>query len=256
MNNLFDLTGKVAVITGASSGLGVQHAKALGAQGAKLALLARREEKLAKVKEELKGLGYEVYTHPCDVQAPEQVKKAVAAIQEHYGTIDILINNAGLGLGAPADEMSDEDWQRMMDTNINGAYYMAREVGKIMKANQYGRIINLGSIHSRVALPKSNLMSAYCTTKGAIFMMTKALASEWAQDGITVNAVGPGYFASEMTEDLMEDDRFKKMVDLYCPMGRFGQEGELAGAIVYFASDASAYTTGQLLNVDGGWTAI
>lgn len=256
MKNYFDLTGRVALVTGASSGLGVQFANALGSQGAKLALVARRVEKLEQVKADLEEKGYEAFIHRADVTDPKSVKDAVDAIMEHYGKIDILVNNAGLGLGEPADTMSNETWQKMMDTNINGVFYMAREVGKHMKEAGYGRIINLGSIHSRVAMPHTDKMTAYCTTKGGVFMMTKALANEWAKDGITVNAIGPAYFRSEMTEDLLENDDFVKFLAGYCPMGRYGHPGELDTAVLYFASEYSSYTTGQLLNVDGGWTAI
>lgn len=256
MDSLFDLTGKVAIITGASSGLGVQFANALGGQGAKLALVARREEKLERVKAELEEKGYEVYYHTCDVTKTDDVKEAVEAIVEHYGTVDILVNNAGLGIGGPTASISDNEWEVMMNTNINGVFRFAREVGKIMLDKNYGKVINVGSIHSKVALNRSDFTTPYCTTKGAIYMMTKSLASEWAPYNITVNAIGPAYFASEMTEDLITDDGFAPIIEAYCPMGRVGKPGELDGAIIYFASDASSYTTGQLLNVDGGWTAI
>ncbi|MDR2943869.1 MAG: SDR family oxidoreductase [Methanosarcinales archaeon] len=256
MKNYFDLTGKVAVVTGASSGLGVQFANALGNQGAKLALVARRADKLEAVKKDLESKGMEVFTQICDVTDSESVKTAVSAIVDHYGTIDILINNAGLGIGEAADTMSDDVWDKMMKTNIDGVYFFAREVGKVMRQNKYGRVINLGSIHSRVAMPFSKMLTAYATTKGAVFMMTKALANEWAREGITVNAIGPAYFESEMTSDILKAEEFQKTLDTYCPMGRAGKAGELDGAIIYFASDASTYTTGQLLNIDGGWTAI
>ena len=256
MKDYFNLTGRVALITGASSGLGVQFANALGNQGAKLALIARRAEKLEGVKKDLESKGYEVFVQTCDVTKTEDIKNAVSNIEKHYGKIDILVNNAGLGLGEPADTMSDEVWEKMMRTNIDGVYKVAREVGKIMKKNHYGRIINLGSIHSRVAMPHSNMMTAYATTKGAVFMMTKALANEWAKEGITVNAIGPAYFESEMTKDVLSNDAIDTVVGTYCPMGRTGSKGELDTAVIYFASEFSSYTTGQLLNVDGGWTAI
>lgn len=256
MKNYFDLTGRVAMVTGASSGLGVQFANALGNQGAKLALVARRKEKLEEVKKDLESKGYEVFFQVCDVTNSESVIEAVKNIEEHYGKIDILVNNAGLGIGEPADTMSDETWDRMMRTNIDGVFKVAREVGKIMKKNKYGRVINLGSIHSRVAMPHADTMTAYATTKGAVLMMTKALANEWAKYGITVNSVGPAYFESEMTHDVLANEEFNTVLQTYCPMGRAGKSGELDSAIIYFASEASSYTTGQLLNVDGGWTAI
>lgn len=255
MSNLFDLKGKIAVVTGASSGLGVQFAKALAREGADLAIVARRMDRLETVKKEVEALGVRCFAVKCDVTNIDEIKEAVAKIKEHYGTIDILVNNAGLGLAEPADSQSDKTWETMMKVNINGVYYFAREVGKIMIEKSYGKIINIGSIHSTVAMAGSPI-SAYCTTKGAVKMMTKALANEWAKHNITVNAIGPGYFPSEMTQDVLASEGFMQAVKAYCPMGRPGSEGELDGAIVYFASDASRYTTGQLLTVDGGWTTI
>jgi NAD(P)-dependent dehydrogenase (short-subunit alcohol dehydrogenase family) len=252
---LFDLKGKIAVITGASSGLGVQFAKALARQGVNVAIFARRMEKLAKVKTEIEKLGVKCLSVKCDVTNNNEIKSAVAKVVDTYGRIDILVNNAGLGLLAPAESQSDEIWRRMIDTNLNAVYFVAREVGKIMIKQNYGKIINVGSIHSSVAMPGIPL-TAYCTTKGGVRMLTKALAVEWAKYNITVNAIGPAYFASEMTKDVIETDDFAQVIKAACPMGRPGKEGELDGAIVYFASDASSYTTGQLLSIDGGWTAI
>jgi gluconate 5-dehydrogenase len=254
--DLFDLTGKVALVTGASSGLGVQFAKALARQGAKLAIVARRVEKLEATKKEIEGeFGTEVLALPCDVLDIAQIKETVAAIKSHYGRIDILVNNAGTARSAAAEEQSDEDWKAVIDTNLNAVYYVAREVGKVMKEQRYGKIINLGSIHSTVAMRGSGL-SAYCASKGGVLMLTKDLANEWAKDGITVNALGPAYFPSEMTGHVIENEGFLKLVELSCPMGRPGRIGELDGALVYFASDASSYTTGQILWIDGGWTTI
>jgi gluconate 5-dehydrogenase len=253
--DLFDLTGKVAVVTGASSGLGVQFAKALANQGANVAIVARRIDRLEKVKAEIEAMGVKCLSVKCDVSKVDEIKSATEQIKNYFGTIDILVNNAGLGWTEPADTQKDEVWETMMSVNVNGAYYFAREVGKIMLEKNYGRIINIGSIHSEVSL-KDMTMSAYCTTKGALKMMTKALATEWAKKGITVNAIGPGYFPSEMTEDALSNEGFKSFITSSCPMGRTGKDGELDGALIYLASDASSYTTGQIIYVDGGWTAI
>lgn len=252
---LFDLKGKVAVVTGASSGLGVQLSKALARQGANLAIVARRTEKLAAVQAEIEALGVECFAVKCDVTKTDEISSAVKSIQEHYGKIDILVNNAGIGLFGPAEEQSNETWEAMIQTNLNSVYYFSREVGKVMIANNYGKIINLGSIHSNVAMTGLPL-SAYCSTKGGVLMLTKALAVEWAKHNITVNAIGPGYFPSEMTQSVIDNGDFLNTIRTYCPMGRPGKEGELDGAVVYFASDASSFTTGQILSVDGGWTAI
>ena len=253
--NYFDLTGKVALVTGASSGLGVQFAKALANQGADIAICARRMEKLQEVKKEVEAYGVKCVAYACDATDTAQIKATVDAIVVDFGKIDILVNNAGIALAEPAEVQSNDVWEKMMATNLNGVYYFARECGRYMVEAGYGKVINIGSIHSTVAMTGMPL-TAYCTTKGGVAMLTKALANEWAKKGITVNAIGPAYFASEMTASIIEQDFFTPVVQAYCPMGRVGQPGELDGAIIYFASDASSYTTGQLLTIDGGWTTI
>ena len=255
MSNLFNISGKVAVVTGASSGLGRQFALALAREGANVAILARRVEKLEKVKEEVEALGVKCISVKCDVVDTESIKSAVATVVEHFGRIDILVNNAGVGTGAPAETQEDSIWNMTINTNLNGVYFVAREVGKVMIKQNYGKIINIGSIHSTVSMNGSPI-SAYCASKGGVAMLTKALACEWAKYNITVNAIGPAYFESEMTDQIINTPEFAQAVMAYCPMGRVGKAGELDGAVVYFASDASSYTTGQLLTVDGGWTTI
>jgi gluconate 5-dehydrogenase len=255
MTNIFDLTGKVALVTGASSGLGVQIAKALAGNGADVAIVARREEKLQAVKQEIEALGVKCYTHKCDVTNVDEIRQTVADVEAHFGKIDILCNNAGTGLFEKAELQSDEIWTTMMHTNLDAPYYFSREAAKGMIARGYGKIIMTGSIHSTVGMAELPL-SAYATTKGGIEMMTKQLAIEWAPYGITVNAIGPAYFPSEMTSGVLGDEGFLNIIKSHCPMGRPGRDGELDGAILYFASDASSYTTGQLLSIDGGWTAV
>lgn len=255
MKNFFDLTGKVAIVTGASSGLGVQFAKALGEQGAKVALFARREEKLQAVQKELEDAGYEAMYAVTDVLDTDNIAESVAKVVDHYGRIDILVNGAGVAVIHPAEEQPISEWDKTINTNLNGVYYVAREVGKVMVKQNYGKIINIGSIHSTVAMPGLGI-SAYVAAKGGVKMLTKALATEWAKYNITVNAIGPAYFASEMTDGVLGDESFQAAVQTYCPMCRIGEPGELDGALIYFASDASSYCTGQLLTIDGGWTAI
>ena len=255
MSELFDLKGKVAIVTGASSGLGIQFATALAKQGADIAIVARRLDKLNAVKADIEALGVRCLPIKCDVLNNDEIKEAVAQVLNYFGKIDILVNNAGIAIAEPAEVQSDETWRRMIDMNLNSVYFFSREVGKHMVANNYGKIINIGSIHSSVAMLGFPL-TAYCSTKGGVSMMTKALANEWAKYNITVNAIGPAYFESEMTENFVEGDSFNQLVKTFCPMGRIGKSGELDGAIVYFASDASSYTTGQLLSVDGGWTVL
>lgn len=254
MDNLFDLTGKVALVTGASSGLGVQMAKALARNGADVALVARRREKLEAVAAQIEELGVKAFVRPCDASDVEQIKATVADVEAHFGKIDILVNNAGTSGSWPAEDQADEDWLRIVDVNLNAPYFFARAAAKGMIARGYGKIVMTGSIHSTVGMLEFGL-SAYATTKGGIQMMTKQLATEWAKYGITVNAIGPAYFPSEMTGEFIDGD-FQEVIKVRCPMGRAGRDGELDGALLYFASDASSYTTGQLLSVDGGWTAI
>jgi len=255
MSSLFNISGKVAVVTGASSGLGRQFALALAREGANVAILARRVEKLEKVKEEVEALGVACLSVRCDVVDTESIKSAITTVVERFGRIDILVNNAGVGTGAPAELQEDSVWNMTINTNLNGVYFVAREVGKVMIKQNYGKIINIGSIHSTVSMNGSPI-SAYCASKGGVAMLTKALACEWAKYNITVNAIGPAYFESEMTDQIINTPEFAQAVMAYCPMGRVGKPGELDGAVVYFASDASSYTTGQLLTVDGGWTTI
>nr|WP_250230237.1 SDR family oxidoreductase [Anaeropeptidivorans aminofermentans] len=257
MMSLFDLTGKVAVVTGASSGLGVQFAHALAEQGASLALVARRKDRLDKLAEEFNNKGTKAIAVKCDASKEEEIIAAVKEIKNHFGRIDILVNNAGVGLVDKAENQSKELWDTVIGINLTGVFLFSREVAKVMIPQKYGKIINLGSLHSNTAISAAvNSVSAYCASKGGVQMLTKSLAAEWAQHNITVNAIGPAYFPSEMTDSAVSNEGFKQFVEARCPMGRFGRDGELNGALIYFASDASSYTTGQLLNIDGGWNTI
>lgn len=253
--NYFDLTGDVSVVTGASSGLGVQFAKALANQGASIALIARREERLRQVKEEIDAYGVSCAYYPCDLTQTDKLKETVARIAEDFGRIDILVNNAGVAASYPTTELPDEEWLRVVNLNLNAVFFMAREVARVMQQHKYGRIINLGSIHSTVALRGAALQS-YCATKGAVLMLTKSLAAEFAKEGITVNAIGPAYFESEMTDQFLKTDRFRSLVQAFCPMERPGKPGELDTTLLYYASHFSSYVTGQISTVDGGWTAV
>lgn len=254
MKNYFDVSGKYAIVTGASSGLGRQFAICLAEQGANVAIMARRVQKLEEVKKEVEAYGVKCLVVPCDVTDSARIKEAVATVEKEFGRVDILINNAAAGFSTAAAEATDEEWERIINTNVNGVFYVAREVGKIMLKQNYGKIINIGSFHCQVTM-NGVPRSGYSTSKGAINMMTKALAAEWAKNGITVNTLGPGYFKSEMA-DAVTDEKYESGIKNGCPMGRRGNPGELNGAMLYLASDASSYVTGQLLLVDGGWTIV
>lgn len=257
MSNLFNLQGKVALVTGGSSGLGQQFARALAAQGASIAVLARRKERLDDFVKELSAAGTKCLAVRCDVTVEQNVIDAVAEVKQAFGRIDILVNNAGVAVNVKAEEQSAAEWNKVIDANLNGVYMVAREVGKVMIEQKYGKIINIGSVHSNTVIHGAvEQITAYCASKGGVQMLTKALAAEWAQHNITVNAIGPAYFASEMTQAATESPEFLQFVAGRCPMGRLGKEGELDGVLLLFASDASSYITGQLLNVDGGWNAI
>ena len=254
MKNYFDVSGKNAIVTGASSGLGRQFALCLAEQGANVTICARRVERLEEVKKEVEAYGVKCVVCPCDVTDTAQIAKVVETTVSELGSVDILINNAAAGFATPAVECDDETWQKTMNTNVNGVFYFCREAGKVMVKQGYGRIVNIGSFHCQVTM-NGVPRSGYSTAKGAVLMMSKALAAEWAKSGVTVNVLGPGYFASEMSAKVA-NEAYEAGIRNNCPMGRRGNPGELNGAMLFLASDASSYVTGQLLLVDGGWTIV
>lgn len=252
---MFDLTGKVALVTGASSGLGVQYALALAGQGADIVLLARRIEKLEEVKKQIEALGKRCLAVKCDVTHETEIISSMETIVATCGKVDILVNNAGTSAISPAENMSETDWDKVLDVNLKGVFLMAKHVGKQMIKQKYGKIINISSMYGVVANSMFPVVN-YHASKHGVVGLTKALANEWAKYNITVNAIGPGFFESEMTAGAINTPEFKQYVDVSCPMKRIGNPGELNGALVYLACDASSYTTGQIIVVDGGWTSI
>lgn len=252
MKNYFDLTGKVALVTGASSGLGYAFAKALAEQGAKVAALARRTDRLEGLKKEIAEMGGECLSVTCDVMKEEMVISSVQQVVAHFGKIDILINNAGAIKVTPTVALSLDDWQNVVDISMTGYFLMARECGKHMIAQKYGRIINICSMFGLIAghhMP--NLV--YNTTRGALPNFTRSLAQEWADYGIIVNTIAPGMFPTEM---MVVDEGTNALLQTRCPIGRAGKVDELLGQLLLFASDASSYTTGQTIAIDGGWTSV
>lgn len=191
----------------------------------------------------------------CDVGDYDSITAAVAKVMDAYGRIDILVNAAGMGNNKMVTDQSNEEWERHIRIDLSGVYYMCKVVGEIMIEQEYGKIINIGSIHSRVIFPGGGI-SAYSSAKGGVMNLTKNLAVEWAKYNITVNAIGPEVFETELTIDTIELDGFMDLIKAYCPAGRLGQPGELDGIAIYLASDASSYCTGQVICIDGGWTAI
>lgn len=252
--NIFDLTGKVAFITGASSGLGVEFAKALAIQGADIALLARREDKLKTVAKEIEDFGVRALPVKCDVTDEEQIANAVEKVIDTFGRIDILINNAGFCFVKPTSEMSLEDWNRVMDVNLDGVFLTTKHVTPHMVKQNYGRIINIGSMYGLRA-NTTGPIAHYYASKGAIPQLTRGWAQEYALNGITVNAVAPGMFPSEIMID-ENSEEFNAFIKQLVPVGRVGRLEELDGLIVFLASESCSYVTGQTIAIDGGKTAI
>lgn len=253
--DLFSLKGRVAVVTGASSGLGIQMAKALASQGADMVILARRKEKLDKVAEEIRELGVRCLPIECDVTNIELIQRAAELTEKEFGRVDILINNAGSGGVAPAEDTSNEMWYNTINVDLNGVFMVAREFGKIMIKNKYGRIINISSMYGMVG-NMTQPSTAYHAAKGGVVNMTRGLAAEWAKYGITVNAICPGYFVTELTQETLDTEYFTNYMKASVPVGRYGKQGELDSTVVYLASDASSYITGTIIPVDGGYTCI
>ena len=256
MKNYFDLSGRVAVVTGASTGLGLQMAKAFASQGANLVLMARRmnllEENAASIKAEF---GVDVLPVACDITKTEQVIAAVKATMDHFGRVDILMNNAGTGAVAPAEEITDEQLQHELNVDLFGTFVCAREFGKEMIKAQYGRIINIASMYGLVG----NLIcgnAPYHAAKGGVVNLTRALAAEWGKHGITVNSICPGYFYTDLTTATLDSDYFQALAKQSIPLGRYGKSGELDTCALFLASEASSYVNGQNVAVDGGYTCI
>lgn len=254
---MFDLTGKIAVVTGGSSGLGVQFAEALSAQGATVVICARRVEKLAEVAKSITAkTGNKVVYYHCDVTVSESVKELAEKVEAEFGRIDIAVNCAGGGNCGWTEDLPDEKWHKTMNVNINAVFYCCREFGRVMIKNGYGRMINISSMLGSVGMdPEFGMgIAEYAASKGAVNNLTRQLAVEWARFGITVNAIAPGFFASEVSP--VGNEKFDNFLKTKCPMKREGHPGELASAIVFLAADESRYCTGQILGVDGGWTAM
>lgn len=252
MSNLFNLSGKVAIVVGGGTGLGRGMACGLAGAGATVVIASRRLEVLHQAAGEMEvETGGKVIPMQLDLSSVQAARDFVRKVGEQFGRIDILLNSAGINIRKPALEFEETDWDKVLDTQLKYVFFMDQAVGKYMVEHQIkGRIINVGSLSSAIGLKN---MIAYCSAKGAIVQLTKALANEWAQYGICVNAIGPGYYLTEMTGPLLKDPDVVKRYEEKIPMGRLGVPQDLAAAAVFLSSDHSAYVTGQIIYVDGGW---
>ena len=252
---MFDLTGRVALITGASSGLGVEMGKALAKQGAKIAICARRKEKLEKVAEEIRALGTECLAVVCDITKDEDIENLISQTVAQYGKIDILINNAGGGANDPSISMPKETLLKDINVDLIAPFLLTREVVKIMLKREYGRIINICSVHGLTGSTWSN-NAAYKAAKGGLINLTRQFGVEWCTKGITCNAICPGFFPTEALQGFMANPNCQKMIDGIVPMKRIADMKDIDGAVVFLASEESAYVTGTVLPVDGGYTCV
>ena len=257
MNTYFDFKGQVAIVTGCSTGLGVQMAKALANQGCSIVAVARRQNLIDEVAVQIKEeYGVETLAVRCDITDTDMVNAMVDTVMEKFGRIDVLINNAGTGAVAPAEDITDDQFANEMNIDLFGSFKVAREVAKkAMIPAKYGRIINIASMYGLVG-NKIAGSAPYHAAKGGVVNLTRALAAEWGKYGITVNAICPGYFYTPLTKETLDSDFFQQNAKTMIPEERYGNEGELDTAAVFLASPSSSYVTGVNLPVDGGYTAM
>jgi gluconate 5-dehydrogenase len=250
--SLFDLTGRTALITGSSQGLGLALARGLGQAGAALVLNGRDRKKLSAATEVLEGEDLRVTSSAFDVTEASAVEAAVEQIEKEIAPIDILVNNVGIHRRAPLLEMTEAQWREVIETNLTSVFLVTRQVGPRMIMRRAGKIINLCSLMSEVSRPS---VANYAAAKGGLKMLTRALATEWAKHNIQTNGIGPGYFATDLTKSLMENPEFNQWICDRTPAGRWGKPEELVGVAVFLASRASDFVNGQIVYVDGGLLA-
>jgi gluconate 5-dehydrogenase len=254
-NKMFDLTGRVVVVSGASSGLGVQMAKGFALHGADLIITARRLEKLEDVAKEIREYGVKCLAIQCDVTKTESVNQAAEKAEKEFGKVDVLVNCAGSAKNAGVLNMTDEEWNFTIDTDLTSVFLVTRAFANIMKKNNYGRIINIASMYGLVGNTAIDTV-AYHASKGGVVNFTRAVAAELAKYNITCNAICPGYFATELTIDTLKTEAFTSFMKGTVPLGRYGNEGELNAGAIFLASDEASYVTGIILPIDGGYTCI
>ncbi|GAB1809232.1 SDR family oxidoreductase [Priestia megaterium] len=247
--DLFSLDGKVAAITGATRGIGRSMAIALAEAGSDIALLQRSKEFLG-VKEEIERLGRKCFIVNCDLENASEVSEAISSVVAYFGKLDILVNNAGIQRRSPAVDFAEEDWDAVMNVNLKNVWLLCQQAGRQMLKQGSGKIINMASL---LSYQGGITVPAYAAAKGGVAQLTKALSNEWAAKGINVNGIVPGYIATDMNEALINDKTRSRQIIERIPAGRWGQANDFKGAVVFLASDASAYIHGHLLAVDGGW---
>ncbi len=252
VKELFDLSGRTAIVTGGSRGIGKEMAEGLAEAGASLMLCARRSEWLDETVNEFIERGFDTVGVTCDVSKPEDVEKLVAATIERFGRLDILINNAGISWGAMPEEMPLEKWQKVMDVNLTGCFLTAQAAGREMLKRGSGSVINIASIAGMTSSANGPFYAGYVASKAGLIGLTRELAASWGRRGIRVNAIAPGFFHSRLADPVL--DIYERSIQENNVIPRIGNEGELKGAVVFLASDASSYITGQTIVVDGGMT--
>ncbi|PZE22338.1 glucose 1-dehydrogenase [Paenibacillus xerothermodurans] len=245
----FKLDGKVAAVTGASRGIGRAMALALAEAGADIALLQRGAAS-SDTMEQIKSLGRECVIVPCDMGNTDEVKAAIPAVLSHYGQLDVLVNSAGIQRRSPAVDFPEDDWDEVIQVNLKSVWLLCQEAGRFMVPRKQGKIINIASL---LSYQGGITVPAYAASKGAVAQLTKALANEWGQHNVNVNAIAPGYISTDMNTALMEDTVRSSQILIRIPAGRWGTPDDFKGCVVFLASDASNYVHGSMFNIDGGW---
>lgn len=252
VKDLFDLKGKTAIVTGGSRGIGKEMAEGLAEAGARVMLCARRAEWLEETVSGFSGRGFTVSGKTCDVSTPDDVEALVSETAEKFGSVDILVNNAGISWGAMPEEMTLEQWQKVIDVNLTGCFLMAQAAGRKMLEQRSGSIINIASIAGMTSSANGPFYAGYVASKAGLIGLTRELAASWGRRGVRVNAIAPGFFHSRLTDAVI--DIYEGSIQENNIIPRIGNEGELKGVAVFLASDASSYITGQTIAVDGGMT--
>ncbi len=248
----FSLTDKVAIVTGASKGIGYGAALAMAHAGADVVVTSRDQERAAPVAAEIQQMGRQALPLALEVTSLDSIEAMVQATLDRFGRIDILINNAGINIPEPALDVTEEHWDRVLDTNLKGLFFCAQRVGRVMIAQEQGKIVNIAS---QMGLVGGRLRAAYCSSKGGVVQLTKVLAIEWAGHGVNVNGIAPTFLKTPFTAPMFENETFRQEVLRNIPLGRIGKVDDVLGALVFLASPAADLITGHTLLVDGGWTA-